>query len=138
MRPIARKIDPYRRMNRQHPFDVWRALFALRLRDGLIGIDGQFYTPNEIAEVLYSNFSHLSPRDQNRVLAVKLKFPLNCLSFNGFIEEDKTFLPKTYMNNYNSWEDIRRPVWQHNNKFRARNIFRLRGIDYQESMDITY
>jgi hypothetical protein len=89
---INRKVDPSRRMMRQHPYDVWRAFYALRMRDRLIccgDYDGEWYSVEDVARVLYINFDDLRESDQKRVIQQKLESSLCCLKSSVFIEEYK-------------------------------------------------
>jgi hypothetical protein len=133
MRPIGRKIDPNRRMNRQHPFDVWRALVALQLRDRFIGVEDYFYEPTDIARVLYTNFDDLLPRDRQRVIVFKMSCPIRCLRYTCFVEEFKTFCRK-----FDRWGNDLGSGWEDHNRFRARHVFNIKGISRQQMFDYTY
>lgn len=129
---INRKIDPNRRMQRQHPYDVWRALNAMRMRDMALNQDLAFYTPEDIARVLYINFDDLMPMDRTRVLTFKLSCSIRCLAGTCFAEE------KT---NYKHIEDrwgYREVIAQGEGTYRARdNVFNIAGWTRQMMLDST-
>lgn len=133
MRPIGRKIDPNRRMQRQHPFDVYRVLLALRLRDQLTSGELAYYTSREIAQVLYTNFDNLLTMDQNRVMQFKLDCPLRCLKNSTFVEEHT--LPRLVKDYFGNLTGM---VRDGQGSYRAReNIFNIRGWKRQQILDAT-
>jgi hypothetical protein len=120
---INRKIDPNRKMLRQHPYDVWRVLYALRLRELALGEDHTFYSPEDIARVLYTNFDDLRPQDRERVLSLKLDCPLRCLKNSCFAEEEK--IKRDIRDRFGSLIDI---AYDGQNRYRARsNVFNIAG-----------
>lgn len=120
---INRKVDPNRNMQRQHPFDVWRALVALQMRDMMIDEkENLFYPPEMIAKVLYVNFDDLRPHDQHRVIERKLIWALKCLCYSVHAEEDKT--RRMIPDRYGGPPEV---TYEHKNVFRARHIFNIPG-----------
>lgn len=130
---INRKIDPNRRLQRQHPYDVYRALLALRLRDQALGQEEAFYTPEDIARVLYINYDDLLSRDRERVLYFKLDCALRCLKNTCFVEEHTV---SSRVNDYlGHLTDIVR-IGQ--NTYRASsNVFNISGWTRQQTLDAT-
>lgn len=120
-------------MQRQHPYEVYRALLALRLRDQAICGELVYYTPREIAQVLYTNFDDLLPMDQNRVMQFKLDCPLRCLKYSTFVEEHT--LPRRVNDYFGNLTDI---VRDGQGSYRAReNVFNLSGWTRKQMLDAT-
>lgn len=130
---INRRVDPHRKMLRQHPYDVYRALEAMRLRSILADDDpNRYYDPNQIATVLYSNFHELHEDHQKRVIQLKLNCALTLLKDSCFVEEDT--VTKHLKDRWNYSEVIRQGL----GIYRARpNIFNMAGWDRKTQMDST-
>lgn len=130
MGPIGRKIDVNRRMQRQHPFDVWRAFYALRMRDRLSwhwdhdgDPDGKWYSTIDIARVLYTNFDDLREGDQRHVVQQKLDSSIRCLNSSVFIEEHQ--IPRRIKDRYGVTIDC---IMEGQGVYRARpNVFNING-----------
>jgi len=131
---INRKVDPDRRLQRQHPYDVWRALFAMRLRDRMLGQEEAFYSPEQIAAVLYVNFDDLRPTDRTRVIYFKLHLPLAYLrrSLYAEIDQESRYSRMRSM-------DLGYPLGIPNSEtFRARDsVFKIKGFPLSTMLDFT-
>jgi len=91
---VAKKVYPERRMRYEHPFNIWRTLTRLKVMTKLQGSEDLYFSPSDIANVLYDNWQELEPSTQALVLSAKLHFPLRFLSREYYAIEETSGLPK--------------------------------------------
>jgi len=99
---MARIVHPSRRMQRAHPYDVWKVLSTLRILDRLSGRpdDKIFYDRHDIARYMFSNWDALDDLERERVIRLKLIAPLMCLRINHRIEEEQVQVDDRYHPGY--------------------------------------
>lgn len=83
-----RPVDPYRRLNRTHPYDIWGTLYRIAAYEKVKDLPAAFYTPEQIAALLFTNWNELSEAQQARVVAVKVSFGIAFLKVGRYISED--------------------------------------------------
>jgi len=118
-----RKVDPWRRMNRTHPYDIWGTLYRLAAYEKIKGEPPAFYTPAQIAALLFTNFNDLSDYDKQRVIRCKIDYALLFLRISHYITEDWE-MPKA--DSDRPWHNPE-PIYKKTYRVGSRGVFHIDG-----------
>lgn len=89
-RPLfkPRRHNPHVRPVRVHPYYIWGVLYRLQQWEAIKGQEHQFYTPRDIAALLFSNWNELSRHQQDMAVVTKVEPSLLFMRLKSWIRED--------------------------------------------------
>lgn len=84
---MGKLVHPERRMQDEHPWNIFKTLQRLAVKAKLEGRPDSYFSPSDIANSLYDNWPSLTVRQTLLVLEAKLNFSIRFLKARAYIEE---------------------------------------------------